>query len=139
MMNKKSIKLTLIFENPFWVGIFEREIDGEYSVARTVFGGEPKDYEVYDFLLHAMDEVRFSRPGETEVVQKKVNYKRLKREVKKELEKAGNVNKAQDAMRVEQEKNKKEKKSFNSKRKEEMKQEQFALKQAKRKEKKRGH
>ena len=39
-------KLTVFFEDPFWVGIFERIEKGKLSVCRVVFGSEPKDYEV---------------------------------------------------------------------------------------------
>ena len=42
-------KLTVFFEDPFWVGIFERVESGKLSVCRVVFGSEPKDYEVWEF------------------------------------------------------------------------------------------
>lgn len=42
---------TVFFEAPFWVGLYERTEEGLYTVCRVVFGPEPKDYEVYDFLL----------------------------------------------------------------------------------------
>lgn len=43
--------LTIWFENPFWIGLYER-IDGDkYEVCKITFGAEPKDYEIYDFLL----------------------------------------------------------------------------------------
>ncbi|MDE7157454.1 MAG: YjdF family protein [Lachnospiraceae bacterium] len=48
MASKSS--LTILFENPFWIGLYER-IDGDrYEVCKSTFGAEPKDYEVYDFL-----------------------------------------------------------------------------------------
>ena len=41
--------LTVFFENPFWVGVYER-VDGDrYEVCKITFGAETKDYEVYDF------------------------------------------------------------------------------------------
>ena len=41
--------LTILFENPFWIGLFER-IDGDkYEVCKITFGAEPKDYEVYEY------------------------------------------------------------------------------------------
>ena len=44
-------KLTIYFEEPFWVGVFE-ELDGnKLSVCRMVFGAEPTDAEIYDFIL----------------------------------------------------------------------------------------
>ena len=43
--------LTVLFENPFWVGVYER-IDGDrYEVCKIIFGEEPKAYEVWDFLV----------------------------------------------------------------------------------------
>ena len=36
--------LTVLFEDPFWVGIFERIDDGKLSVCKVTFGAEPKDY-----------------------------------------------------------------------------------------------
>ena len=44
-MDKVNGKLTVFFEEPFWVGIFERIEDGKLSVAKVTFGAEPKDYE----------------------------------------------------------------------------------------------
>lgn len=41
--------LTILFENPFRIGLFER-IDGDkYEVCKITFGAEPKDYEVYEY------------------------------------------------------------------------------------------
>jgi len=133
------IKLTVLFESPFWVGIFEKEQDGKYSVARIVFGAEPRDFEVFEFVINKMDQLKFSNPQEDEIVKRKINPKRLQREVKKEISKKNIVSKAQDALRLEIEKNKKERRSSNSKLKEAIKQERFELKQQKKKEKKRGH
>lgn len=133
------IKLTVLFEFPFWIGIFEKEQDGQYSVARMVFGSEPRDFEVFEFIIKKMDQLKFSTPIEGEIVKRKVNPKRVQREVKLELSKKNIVSKAQDALRLEIEKNKKEKRSLNSKLKVAMKQEHFKLKQQKKKDKKRGH
>ncbi|MFZ0218626.1 MAG: YjdF family protein [Candidatus Aquirickettsiella sp.] len=133
------IKLTVLFESPFWVGIFEKEQDGQYSVARTVFGAEPRDFEVFEFIINKMDQLKFSNPQDGEIVKRKINPKRVQREVKLELSKKNIVSKAQDALRLEIEKNKKERRSFNSKLKVAIKQEHFELKQQKKKEKKRGH
>jgi hypothetical protein len=45
-MGKASGKLTVYFEEPFWVGVFERIQDGKLSVAKVTFGAEPRDNEV---------------------------------------------------------------------------------------------
>lgn len=35
-------KLTVFFEKPFWVGVFERIENGKLSVSKVTFGAEPK-------------------------------------------------------------------------------------------------
>ena len=50
-MDRASGKLTVFFEEPFWVGVFERVSDGQMSVCKITFGAEPKDYEVLEFIL----------------------------------------------------------------------------------------
>lgn len=43
--------LTILFEDPFWIGLYERFDEDKYEVCKITFGAEPKDYEVYEFLL----------------------------------------------------------------------------------------
>ena len=68
--------LTILFENPFWIGLFER-IDGDkYEVCKITFGAEPKDYEVYDFLLKNWHKLKFSPPVKTEKIEKRTERSR---------------------------------------------------------------
>ena len=59
-MEKAQTKFTVLFENPFWIGVYEREYDGRYEICKITFGAEPKDYEVYWFLLQHYRELKFS-------------------------------------------------------------------------------
>lgn len=43
--------LTILFENPFWIGLYERIDGNRYEVGKITFGAEPKNYEVYDFMM----------------------------------------------------------------------------------------
>ena len=52
--------LTVFFEEPFWIGVFERIDDGKLSVCKVTFGAEPKDYDVWEFVLRHYDELVFS-------------------------------------------------------------------------------
>ena len=36
-------ELTVWFEDPFWVGLYERQSDRAYEVCRVVFGGGRRD------------------------------------------------------------------------------------------------
>lgn len=58
-MDKVNGKLTVFFEEPFWVGIFERIEDGKLSVAKVTFGAEPKDYDIQEFVLNYLVWTRF--------------------------------------------------------------------------------
>jgi hypothetical protein len=76
---KVSIKLNVFFEGVFWVGVFEKTYEEKYEVSRVVFGAEPKDFEVYDFILREFYNLRFSDPislESAETNKKKINPKR---------------------------------------------------------------
>ena len=45
-------KLTVYFDDPFWAGVFERFEDNKLSVCKVTFGAEPKDYDVWEFVLN---------------------------------------------------------------------------------------
>jgi len=49
---------TVFFEGPFWVGILESEDEGHLSVARHVFGSEPSNAELRDFMLYRFADMR---------------------------------------------------------------------------------
>ena len=55
--------LRVFFEDPFWVGVFERTSQGRVSVSKITFGPEPKDYEVWDFLLRNYSKLCFQSFG----------------------------------------------------------------------------
>ena len=82
-MDKASGKLTVYFEEPFWVGIFEHIEDGKLSVAKVTFGVEPKDYEVQEYIQKYYFSLKFSPAVETVVKDIKRNPKRMQREAKK--------------------------------------------------------
>jgi hypothetical protein len=43
--------MTVFFDDPFWVAVLELRDDGRVRAARHVFGAEPTDAELYQFLL----------------------------------------------------------------------------------------
>ena len=51
---------TVFFEDPFWVGVLESEDEGVLSVARHVFGAEPSNAELLEFLLGRFADMRRS-------------------------------------------------------------------------------
>lgn len=102
-MNKVSDKLTVYFEEPFWVGVFEKVEGKKLSVSKVTFGTEPKDYEVYEFLLKHYYDLQFSPSVTTIIKEVKQNPKRRQREVKKQLRNTGIGTKSQQALKLQQE------------------------------------
>ena len=137
-MDKVSGKLTVYFEEPFWVGVFERVLDGKLSVCKVTFGTEPKDYEIYEFVLKNYYWLRFSPAVATDVKETSCNPKRAQREVRKQIQNTGIGTKSQQALKLQQEQLKIERKTVSREKREAEKLRQFELKQQKRKEKHRG-
>ena len=137
-MDKVSGRLTVFFEEPFWVGVFERISEGGLSACKVTFGAEPKDYEIYDFVLKKYGRLRFSPAVATDVREAGRNPKRVQREVRKQVESTGIGTKSQQTLKLQQEQWKTERKNANRERREAEKERKFELKQQKRKEKHRG-
>ena len=94
-MSIRTGKLTVFFEEPFWVGIFERVENGKLSVSKVTFGTEPKDYEIYDFVLKNYYRLKFSPAVATDVKEAGRNPKRVQREVRKQVQNTGICTKSQ--------------------------------------------
>ena len=137
-MGEEQCKLTVFFEEPFWVGVFERIENGKLSVAKVTFGAEPKDYEVYEFILKHYYDLRFSPAVLAVVKEAKQNPKRMQRDIKKSLAKTGIGTKSQQALKLQHEQNKQERKVKSREQKLAEADRLYELKQQKKKEKHRG-
>lgn len=133
-------KLTVRFEDPFWVGIIEVEDEEGYRVARHVFGAEPTTPEVLRFVCDKWRELRFTDGIRIQVEQaKRVSPKRLRRMIEKEIRSsARRGTKAQQALAEQREAAKGESEALSRARREERRRERFAKRTEKRKRKHRG-
>jgi hypothetical protein len=138
-MDKVCGKLTVYFEEPFWIGIFERLEDDKLSVAKVTFGTEPKDYEVYEFILKYYYSLQFSPAVAVVVKETKSNPKRLQREVKRQLQDTGIGTKSQQALKLHMEQSKQKRKVNSREQRLAFAERMFELKQQKKKDKHRGH
>lgn len=128
-----------MFEAPFWIGVYERYNDYQYEVCKITFGSEPKDYEVYEVLLRNWNKMNFSPPIKLEFIkEKKINPKRMQRKISSQLQEHGVGTKAQQALKLQHEKNKLERKTRSHALRESEKERQYALRQKKKKEKHKG-
>ena len=133
-----KISLTVFFEAPFWVGVFERIDERTLSVCKVTFGAEPKDYEVWEFILKHYYALKFSPPVEAQIRKSADNPKRRQRNARKQLQRTGVGTKSQQALQMQLEQNKQERKAKSREQKHAEAERQFALKQQKKKEKHRG-
>lgn len=142
-MKQAVIKATVMLEKSLWVALFERTDIKGYAVARTVFDDEPTDPELYNYISSSFYQLKFTEPQTFKLIVRRKNYKRIQREVRKEMEiaklKLSKSTQAQDTLRLELEKNKKLKKWLSKYEKEKQLQEKFLLRQLKKKKKKLGH
>lgn len=133
--------LTVTFQDPFWIGLYERQEDGQYQVCKITFGAEPKDYEVYHYLLAHWQDLSFSPPlpvGEAPSPHA-INPKRLQRQIKKQLQTPAMGTKAQNAMKQQQEERLQARNALRRERRAQAQERQYQLRRQKHKEKHRGH
>lgn len=131
--------LTVFFEGPFWIGVFERIDEGKLSVCKVTFGAEPKDYDVLEFVLRHYNELAFSPAVEVEIRPMADNPKRRLRNAKRQTEQNGIGTKSQQALQLQREEMKTERRQISRAERDAEAQRRFELKQAKKKEKRRGH
>lgn len=137
-MDRVYTELTVLFEEPFWIGVFSRISEGKMSVAKVTFGSEPKEYEVEEMYLQNCYGLRFSPAVEVAVKELKHNPKKRKRDAGRMMQEKGIGTKSQQALKLQREQGKTEKKQKSREEKEAENNRLFELKQLKRKEKHKG-
>ncbi|MED3873190.1 YjdF family protein [Lysinibacillus capsici] len=119
------MKLTIYYDGQFYIGLIENISENKYKAYRYIFGNEPKDHEVFDFVnKNLFDFIKNDKHDGIPIKQvkvKKINPKRLQRKVAKELKKPSISTKAEEALKAEFELRKKEKSVTNKRLKEERK------------------
>ncbi|MGN0997066.1 MAG: YjdF family protein [Candidatus Ventricola sp.] len=137
-MDESCAWLTVYFEDPFWVGVFERVEGGRLCACKVTFGAEPKDAEVWGFLLTHYDQLRFSPAVEAVRRQEPSNPKRMQREARRQSESTGIGTRSQQALKLQHEQSKALRQEASREQRDAERQRQFELKQQKRREKHRG-
>lgn len=101
-MDKISCSFTVFFEDPFWVGVFERRTPykGEdlLTAAKITFCAQPSDPQVYDYLLENYRNLKFSPPVSAKRQQYAKNPKRIQREIHRAVAANGTGTKSQQAL-----------------------------------------
>ncbi len=137
-MGEITCKLTVCFEPPFWIGVFERCEDGKRAIAKVTFGAEPKDPSLYAYILTHYFHLEFAPTAEKDIKAYSSNPKKRQREIHKQLSEKAIGTKSQQALKLQQEQRKQERKAHSRTQKEEASERKYLLKQQKKKEKHRG-
>ncbi len=132
---------TVFFEDPFWIGVWERSGDGTYAAAKTTFGAEPRDAEVLAFVLAHYSGLAFSKPcaDQSRTQAPTPSPKRMQREAARMLQPAGAGTKAQQALKSQYETGKQEHKTCSREQRLAEEERKFLLRQEQKKARHRGH
>ena len=136
--------ITILFDSPFWIVLFERIEKGKYSVAKEILGtSEPTNAEIALFFDKLdCSRIRYSFPIEEEkAIRHKVNFKRMQRESRKATQPSEckyTYSKAHEELKKMRGQRKTEKKANTKIEKEQEKERKFEIKQKKKKQKMRG-
>ncbi|WP_417295859.1 YjdF family protein [Ellagibacter isourolithinifaciens] len=139
MQTSVSSTLTVYHDGQFWVGLAEHVEDGKYGVARIVFGAEPSDGEILQFVVGKWEKLSFFGGKPTEASKPARNPKRRAREAAKALKQPAMSTKAQQALANQREAMKRESAHAKSRRHAEEAEARFEQRKLKRKQKHRGH
>ena len=134
-----SSTLTVYHDGQFWVGLAEHVEDGKYGVARTVFGAEPSDEEILQFVVAKWEKLSFFGGEPTEASKPARNPKRRAREASRALKQPAMGTKAQQALASRREAMKRESVRARSQRRADEAELRFEQRKLKRKQKHRGH
>ena len=138
-METARSKLTVFFEPPFWVGVFEREQGGQYAACKIVFGAEPRECEVYRMVLERYARLEFSPAlAVPRSAERRLNPKRSQRQARQQTRQAGAGTKAQQALQMQREEGKLQRKRLSREAREAEQERRFLLRQEKRREKHKG-
>ena len=132
--------LTVLFEDPFWIGFFELADREGLRVCKVTFGAEPSEREIMEFIDRNWSRLRYSRAVDAPTtLENRKNPKRQLREARRQTLPQGIGTKSQQALKMQQEQHKTEHRQYSKAEREAGQQRRFELRQAKKKEKHRGH
>ena len=134
-----SSTLTVYHDGQFWVGLAEHVEGGRYGVARIVFGAEPSNEEILQFVVNKWAKLSFFGDDSTETNKPAKNPKRRAREAAKTLKQPAMGTRAQQALANQRETMKRESAHVRSQRRAEEADARFERRKLRRKQKHRGH
>lgn len=97
------MKLTIFFNGQHWEGVVELAADDRFQAGRHIFGSEPQAADILEFVVNnqVLQVLAQSTAaiGSSTAVLKRVNPKRMARQVSKEMEMRGGPTMAQEVIK----------------------------------------
>jgi hypothetical protein len=137
-MGMISGRLTVFFDEPFWVGVFERVCDGKLSTAKVTFGALPSEQEIYGFVLKNYSSLEFGPTVDAPAERTQSNPKRARREAQRQARQSGVGTRSQQALKLQHEQQKCERREYTRQQKLADAERRFELRKQKKKEKHKG-
>lgn len=134
-----GLELNVLFDDPFWIGVFYLTNGDKCYVERVVFGQEPSDGEIYVYFSNNYHKLNFVAEFKAKHKDKPKNPKRLQRMIRKQSMNLQTGTKSMQALKRQYEQNKAKNKIIRREQRTAEKEHLFVLKQQKRKAKHRGH
>ncbi|NGH71959.1 YjdF family protein [Staphylococcus aureus] len=135
------MELSIFYNGQFFVALVEYKMVNNSKFIQYTFGNEPDDLEVLDFIHHqlmkSIDDVQTIVC--TKNISRKVNPKRLQRQIAKEQKKPKYSTQAQIAIKKELELKKKQKRKRCKEKRDAFQKRKREIKKVKAKEKHKGH
>lgn len=134
------MELSIFHDGQFFIGLVEYREEDRVKLMKFTFGTEPNSAEIFYFIYGHLDElINQTKVSIEKKKLKKVNPKRLQRQVAKEQKQLKTSTYAQKAIKKEQEMKKVQSKKSKKLKKEQTKARKRQLKVQKNKQKKKGH
>ncbi|ALH98467.1 TPA: DUF2992 family protein [Staphylococcus aureus] len=135
------MELSIFYNGQFFVALVEYRMRNKSKFIQYTFGNEPDDIEVLDFIHHQLMEMidDVQTIVYTKNNSRKVNPKRLQRQIAKEQKKPKYFTQAQIAIKKELELKKKQKRKRYKEKRDAFQKRKREIKKVKAKEKHKGH
>ncbi len=132
--------LTVLFDPPFWVGIFEHNDGDTYRMARHVFGAEPTEPQLLELARNGFPGLTFSNPVNLASVElREVGYKRRMREIRAAMKNPAASTRSQQILQQEMERQAQNNREHRRQIRQQSEDLKFQARQARKAEKHRGH
>ena len=139
-MDRNRSSFTVLFQEPFWIGVAERWDETGYRAAKVTFGAQPTDGEILQWLEREWHRLRFSPPQRAEETAPLGHQspKRTRREAARAVERRGLGTKAQQALSAQREQEGEARRTRSRENRQAEAERKFLLRQEKKREKRRG-